>query len=82
MLETALASVRVPLLAIQSTVRDPVTLKRKSLEANESSGWLDLLRERVKDARIEVIPGVGHFTMLDAPQRVNELISGFAAACR
>jgi pimeloyl-ACP methyl ester carboxylesterase len=80
MLETALASVRVPLLAIQSTVRDPVTLKRKSLKANESSGWLDLLRERVKSVRIEVIPGVGHFTMLDAPQRVNELISGFAAA--
>jgi pimeloyl-ACP methyl ester carboxylesterase len=76
-LESALAAVRAPLLAIQSTVRDPVTLKRASLKDGESSGWLDLLRERVKGARIEVIPGVGHFTQLDAPERVNRAISDF-----
>ena len=76
-LEAALAAVRAPLLAIQSAVRDPVTLKRASLKAGESSGWLDLLRERVKGARIEVIPGVGHFTQLDAPERVNRAIGDF-----
>ncbi|HEY6822412.1 MAG TPA: alpha/beta hydrolase [Burkholderiales bacterium] len=76
-LDAALAAVRAPLLAIQSTVRDPVTLKRTSLKAGESSGWLDLLRERVKGVRIEVVAGVGHFTQLDAPERVNRAISGF-----
>jgi len=76
-LDSALAAVRSPLLAIQSTVRDPVTLKRTSLKAGETSGWLDLLRERVKGARIEVIPGVGHFTQLDAAARVNRLIGEF-----
>jgi pimeloyl-ACP methyl ester carboxylesterase len=81
-LEAALAAVRAPLLAIQSTVRDPVTLKRTSLKAGQSSGWLDLLRERVEGARIEVVPGVGHFTQLDAPDTVNRLIREFAAGCR
>ncbi len=81
-LDAALAAVRAPLLAIQSTVRDPVTLKRTSLKAGESSGWLDLLRERVKGARIEVIPGVGHFTQLDAPEHVNRSISGFLSFLR
>jgi pimeloyl-ACP methyl ester carboxylesterase len=81
-LDNALAAVRSPLLAIQSTVRDPVTLKRASLKAGESSGWLDLLRERVAGARIEVIPGVGHFTQLDAPERVNLLIADFAASLK
>jgi len=79
-LESALAAVRAPLLAIQSTVRNPVTLKRTSLKAGESSGWLDLLRERVKGSRIEVIPNVGHFTQLDAPERVNGLIEDFAGS--
>ncbi|HEX2565894.1 MAG TPA: alpha/beta hydrolase [Burkholderiales bacterium] len=79
-LDAALAAVRAPLLAIQSTVRDPVTLKRTSLRAGQSSGWLDLLRERVKGARIEVIPGVGHFTQLDAPERVNRAIEDFLKA--
>ena len=79
-LDGALAAVRSPLLAIQSTVRDPVTLKRTSLKAGESSGWLDLLRERVKGARIEVIPGVGHFTQLDAAEPVNRLIENFAGS--
>ncbi len=76
-LESALAAVRAPLLAIQSTVRDPVTLKRASLKPGESSAWLDLLRSRVQGARLEVIPGIGHFTQLDAPERVNQAIERF-----
>jgi pimeloyl-ACP methyl ester carboxylesterase len=81
-LEGALAAVRAPVLAIQSTVRDPVTLKRSPLRAGQSSGWLDLLKEKLERVRVEIIPGVGHFTGLDAPERVNALIRGFAAGCR
>jgi pimeloyl-ACP methyl ester carboxylesterase len=79
-LEGALAAVRAPVLAIQSTVRNPVTLKRTSLRPGESSGWLDLLRAKLTNVRVEVIPGVGHFTQLDAPGEVNRLIAGFAAS--
>src|SRR4051812_1749513 len=79
-LDAALAAVRAPLLAIQSTVRDPVTLKRSSLQAGQRSAWLDLLRAKGDGARIEVIPGVGHFTQLDAPERVNRLIEDFLSA--
>ena len=79
-LDAALAAVQAPLMAIQSTTRDPVTLRRTSLKAGERSAWLELLRERVRGARIEVIPGVGHFTGLDAPERVNALIWEFASS--
>jgi pimeloyl-ACP methyl ester carboxylesterase len=81
-LDAALAAVRAPLLAIQSTVRDPVTLKRASLKPGDRSGWLDLLRDKVGDTRIEIIPGVGHFTQLDASERVNGLIEGFVSSLR
>jgi pimeloyl-ACP methyl ester carboxylesterase len=81
-LEGALAAVRAPVLAIQSTTRDPASLRRTSLKPGESSAWLDLLRRKLDRVRIEIIPSVGHFTGLDAPERVNRLISGFAAACR
>ncbi len=79
-LEAALAAVRCPVLAIQSTVRDPVTLKRTSLRPGDSSGWLELLKEKLQNVRVEVVPGVGHFTQLDAPGPVNRLIAEFAAA--
>jgi pimeloyl-ACP methyl ester carboxylesterase len=81
-LDAALAAVRAPVLAIQSTVRDPMTLRRTSLRPGQPSAWLQLLQEKLKDIRVEVIPGVGHFTQLDAPERVNALLSGFAEGLR
>lgn len=77
--DAALKAVRCPLLAIQSTTRDPVTLKRAMLGKGESSPWLDLVRQHVPRARIEVLPGIGHFTMIEAPAEVNRLIRDFAA---
>ena len=74
--DAALAAVRVPLLAIQSTAMSAEG-KRVMLKAGESSPWLDLLRAKVPHARIEVIPEVGHFTQLEAPDRVSRLIAGF-----
>jgi pimeloyl-ACP methyl ester carboxylesterase len=81
-LETALAAVRTPLMAIQSTTRDPKTSKRSPLRAGETSPWLDLLRGRIKNAKIEIVPGVGHFAQLEAAGRVNALVREFAASCR
>jgi len=80
-MDAALASVRVPVLVIQSTTRN-AALKRTMLKAGESSPYLDLLRKGLKDVRIEVVPEVGHFTMLEAAGRVNSVISGFAAGGR
>jgi pimeloyl-ACP methyl ester carboxylesterase len=80
-MEAALAAVRVPLLAIQSTTRN-AALQRSMLKAGESSPYLDLIRKNVPSARIEVIPNVGHFTQLEAAGEVNRLIGEFAKAGR
>jgi pimeloyl-ACP methyl ester carboxylesterase len=70
----ALAAVRVPLLAIQSTSMSPER-KRSSMRADENSPWLDLLRERVAGVRIEILPGLGHFPQIEAPDQVNALLA-------
>jgi len=80
-MDAALAAVKVPVLAIQSTTRN-ADLKRSMLKAGEGSPYLDLLRKALKNARIEVVAGVGHFTQLEAAERVNRLISDFAATGR
>jgi pimeloyl-ACP methyl ester carboxylesterase len=73
-LDAALASVRVPLLAIQSTWITPER-KRLPLEEGQSSPWLELLKSH--GARAVVVPKTGHFTMLEAPAPVNRLIAEF-----
>ena len=77
----SLGAVRAPVLVIQSTTRN-ADLKRSMLKAGESSPYLDLLRQGLQNVRIEVVPGVGHFTQLEAAETVNRLISEFAAAGR
>lgn len=80
-MEAALAELRAPLMVIQSTYIDSAR-KRAPLAAGQTTPWLDLIRERVPGARIEVLPGVGHFAQLEAAAEVNRLIAEFAAACR
>jgi len=75
-MEAALAALRVPLMVIQSTYIDH-NRQRRSLAAGQSTPWLELARETVPGARIEVIPGVGHFTQLDAADEVNRLLADF-----
>jgi pimeloyl-ACP methyl ester carboxylesterase len=76
-LEPALAAVRAPVLVIQTTTRDAQTGKRGPLKAGQSTPWLELLRARLKEPRIEILPGLGHFPQLDTPERVNRLIAEF-----
>ena len=75
-MDAAFDAVRAPVLAIQSTTRN-AQLQRAPLKAGDSSPWLEYLR--AKGARVEIVPGVGHFTMLEAPETVNRLIADFAA---
>jgi pimeloyl-ACP methyl ester carboxylesterase len=76
-LEPALAAVRAPVLVIQTTTRDPATGKRGAMKAGQTSPWLEILRQKIKDVKIEVLPGLGHFPQLDAPERVNRLLQEF-----
>ena len=80
-MEAALAAVRAPLTVIQSTYMDAAR-KRASLKRGQTSPWLDFVRQAVPGARIEVIPGAGHFTQMDAADDVNRLIAELAAALR
>ncbi len=73
-MDAALDAVRAPLLAIQTTTRD-ASLRRTPLKIGQTSPWLDYLRG--KGAHIEIIPGTGHFSQIEAPETVNRLIGEF-----
>lgn len=75
-MDAALAAVRAPLLAIQSTTRD-AQLRRSPLKAGQSTPYLDLIRGAVPGARIAVVPDTGHFTQIEAADEVNRLIAEF-----
>jgi pimeloyl-ACP methyl ester carboxylesterase len=75
-MDGALAAVRAPLLAIQSTTRD-AQMRRSPLKAGESTPYLDLIRSAVPGARIAVVPDTGHFTQIEAADEVNRLIAEF-----
>ncbi len=79
--EKVLSELRVPLLAIQTTYLNPER-KRLSLQTGQSSPWLDLIKHKTRNPRIEVLPGLGHFPQIEAAAAVNRLISGFAAGGR
>jgi pimeloyl-ACP methyl ester carboxylesterase len=74
-MERALAAVKVPLLVIQSTYLN-AERKRIAMREGDTSPWLDMVRRHVPQAQIELITGVGHFPQLEAPEQVNELLSG------
>jgi len=75
-MDAALAAVRAPLLAIQSTTRD-AQMRRSALKAGQSTPYLDLIRSTVPGARIAVVPDTGHFTQIEAADEVNRLIAQF-----
>jgi pimeloyl-ACP methyl ester carboxylesterase len=73
-MDEALAAIRVPLLVIQATTLN-AERKRVSLRADDTTPWLELVRRQVPQARIEVIPGIGHFAQIEAAERVNALLA-------
>jgi pimeloyl-ACP methyl ester carboxylesterase len=72
-MDAAFDALRCPVLAIQSTTRDLASMRRRMLKAGESSEFLDYLKSR--GARVEILPDVGHFTQIEAPDAVNRLIA-------
>jgi len=75
-MDAALAAVRAPLLAIQSTTRD-AQMRRAALKAGQSTPYLELIRSAVPGARTAVVPDTGHFTQIEAADEVNRLIAEF-----
>jgi pimeloyl-ACP methyl ester carboxylesterase len=76
-LDGALAKIQAPLLAIQSTAMN-VERKRVTMAKGDTSAWLELLKGRVLGTRVEIIPSIGHFTQLEAPEEVSRLVGTFA----
>jgi pimeloyl-ACP methyl ester carboxylesterase len=77
-MDAALAAVRAPLLAIQSTTRD-AQMRRSPLKAGQSTPYLELIRGSVPGATIAVVPDTGHFTQIEAADEVNRLIGDFVS---
>ena len=73
---SALAAVRVPLLAIQSTTMNTAR-ERVSLAPGRNSPWLDLIRAHVSTASVAELVGAGHFPQIERADDVTELIAGF-----
>ena len=80
-MKAALDAVNAPVLAVQCTYVN-TERKRVPIRAGETTPWLDLLKQKLKDVRIEILDGIGHFPQLEAPERLNRLIRQFAAARR
>jgi pimeloyl-ACP methyl ester carboxylesterase len=74
--EGALDSVRVPLLAIQSTSLDAAR-ERMSLEAGQVSAWIELVRAHVPHAEVVTLPGTGHYPQIELADKVTALIAEF-----
>jgi pimeloyl-ACP methyl ester carboxylesterase len=78
-LAKALASLRVPVMAIQSTYTSEKR-ERRTMTAGQTTPYLDMLRANAPSVRTEIIPDTGHFPQLDASTRTNALIESFIAA--
>jgi pimeloyl-ACP methyl ester carboxylesterase len=77
-IERVLATVDVPILLLQSTHID-ATLQWKSMATGTSNAWTDLVTQAVRGAQVSIVPRVGHFLQIEAPDPVNREISRFAA---
>lgn len=78
-LDRALSRMTVPLLVMQSTYLNPQGV-RVPLQQGETTPYLDLIRQHAPRAEIEIVSGAGHFTMLDAPEAVNQRLDKFVSA--
>ncbi|KUI45550.1 alpha/beta hydrolase [Mycobacterium sp. GA-1199] len=74
--ESALDSVRVPLLAIQCTTLDAAR-ERVSLDTGQTSAWIDLVLAHVPRATAVVLPGAGHFPQIEQAEEITALIADF-----
>jgi len=77
-MEAVLRATRAPVFIIQSTGVD-ARGNRVPLEPGQSTPFVDKVLECLPHTRVEVIPGIGHFTMHEAAEQVSGLLAEFAA---
>lgn len=75
-MDQTLANVRVPMLAIQSTETRPDG-RRLPLLPGQTTPYLEMIRERIKNVAIDIVPGIGHFPQLERPVETNSIIATF-----
>ncbi len=72
----SLACLRMPVMALQTTHSNEKR-ERSTMQTGQSSPFLDMVRECLPAARIEIIADTGHFPQLDQAARTNEVIGEF-----
>ncbi len=77
-MEETLSRVAVPVFVLQSTALN-VERRRVTLKEGETTPWIELVRKLVPAAQVHVLPGIGHFSMLEAPSQINRMIEQFVA---
>jgi len=75
-LAASMASLRVPLMAVQCTYSNEKR-ERQTMRAGQDTPYLAMLRAGVPSARVEIIPDTGHFPQLDAAAETNALLESF-----
>jgi pimeloyl-ACP methyl ester carboxylesterase len=80
-LSASLNSLRVPVMALQTTYRNEKG-ERRSMSKVQTSPYLEMLRANVPGVLIEVIEDTGHFPQIDESGQTNAAIEGFLAAHR
>jgi pimeloyl-ACP methyl ester carboxylesterase len=72
-----LKRITIPALVLQSTFLD-ADLKRAPIRAGMTTPWMDLVASLVQKFEAKIIPGAGHFAMIEAAPAVNHEIQTFA----
>jgi len=74
----ALKRITVPALVLQSTYIN-ADFKRVSLPSGITTPWMDAVANLVQKSQAQIVPNIGHMTMIEAGQVVNKAIEEFAA---
>jgi pimeloyl-ACP methyl ester carboxylesterase len=72
----SLASVRVPVMALQTTYSNEKR-ERRTMQRGQTTPYLEMLRASVPSVRVEIIEDIGHFPQYDASAQTNAAIESF-----
>ena len=77
-LTAALATIRLPVLVLQTTYSNE-RRERGSLSSGQTTPYLEMIRRRMPQAHVEIIPDTGHFPQLDESEETSARIERFLA---
>lgn len=72
----ALQAAKIPILVVQSTTRDAKG-GRRALEPGEIGAYESFVLKHAAHADVVGMPGLGHYTMIEAPAEVNQAIDAW-----